>query len=285
MTDAKEPQDVLEIEGEIIEGPPLLPMAPYDHRTLSPVETDDRPLALGGMAFARFQDQLKFARSVAQEMRLLATELDWLVDIRGSSKPHIKVAGWSTMLAMIGVVPVSEKVRMYQIEGYDVAEATVQLIRTRDGARVGRGIATCGAPDEKDRNGNLTWAERPRFVKVSMALTRATGKAARLSYAWIVEMAGYSPTPAEDMPGYEPESGSHGPIKRKRISNQWEQRVIDFLVGNQLVQAEDDQKAGARAREILNLSPLMDVPFGELEIVEAGKMRYTPLEGCSRSSG
>lgn len=37
-----------------------------------------------------------------------------------------------------------------------------------------------------------------------MAVTRATGKAYRLSYAWVMAMAGYETTPAEDMPQFEP---------------------------------------------------------------------------------
>lgn len=34
----------------------------------------------------------------------------------------------------------------------------------------------------------------------SMAVTRATGKAFRLGFSWVMVMAGYSPTPAEEMP-------------------------------------------------------------------------------------
>ena len=33
-----------------------------------------------------------------------------------------------------------------------------------------------------------------------MAITRATGKAFRLNYSWIMALAGYEPTPAEEMP-------------------------------------------------------------------------------------
>ncbi|MBK8185727.1 MAG: hypothetical protein IPK63_23660 [Candidatus Competibacteraceae bacterium] len=33
-----------------------------------------------------------------------------------------------------------------------------------------------------------------------MAQTRATGKACRLAFSWIMSLAGYEPTPAEEMP-------------------------------------------------------------------------------------
>jgi hypothetical protein len=32
-----------------------------------------------------------------------------------------------------------------------------------------------------------------------MAQTRATGKACRLAFSWIMSLAGYEPTPAEEM--------------------------------------------------------------------------------------
>lgn len=272
----KENPEVLEVLPEEVEGVTnLMPLAPYDHRTLSPVETDERPLALGGMAFAQYREQLEFARSVAKEMRYMAEEFNWLVSIPGSDKPHVKVAGWSTMLAMIGVVPVAEKVELYEVEGFEVARATVQLIRTRDGARVGRGIAMCGAPDETTKDGRITWGNRPQFVKVSMALTRATGKAARLSYAWIIEMAGYSPTPAEDMEDFEPDAGEHSQ-KNRRIKNQWEEPVISFIVNSGLV----DERREAVA--ILNDSVLSAVPFGDLEVVEAVAYVYGWLQTKER---
>lgn len=44
-------------------------------------------------------------------------------------------------------------------------------------------------------------ANRPRFARRSMALTRATGKACRLALSWIMALAGYQSCPAEEMEG------------------------------------------------------------------------------------
>jgi len=73
-------------------------------------------------------------------------------------------------------------------------EATVSLIRVNDGAVIGRGSAICGMDED-------TWATRPNYARRSMAITRATGKAYRLGFSWIMTLAGYEPTPAEEMDG------------------------------------------------------------------------------------
>ena len=58
----------------------------------------------------------------------------------------------------------------------------------------------CGSDDELDRYGKPVWSTRPRYARRSMAQTRATGKACRLAFSWIMALAGYEPTPAEEMP-------------------------------------------------------------------------------------
>jgi ribosomal protein L19E len=72
--------------------------------------------------------------------------------------------------------------------------AVVEAVRTGDGFILGRGIASCG-PDERD------WTKRSRQARRSMAQTRAAGKAMRLLFSWIMEMAGYAATPFEEMEG------------------------------------------------------------------------------------
>lgn len=68
-----------------------------------------------------------------------------------------------------------------------------------DGACISRASAECGSDDEKDRYGKAIWANRPKYARRSMAQTRATGKACRLAFSWIMSLAGYEVTPAEEM--------------------------------------------------------------------------------------
>lgn len=43
------------------------------------------------------------------------------------------------------------------------------------------------------------WRDKPFYARASMAQTRALAKAMRIRHAWVMVMAGYSPTPAEEM--------------------------------------------------------------------------------------
>jgi hypothetical protein len=79
----------------------------------------------------------------------------------------------------------------YDVDGYDW-EACVE-IRTPDGTVVGRAEAMCSRAEEK-------WSKRDDYAVRSMAETRAESRAYRRAIGWIVHMAGYSPTPAEEMP-------------------------------------------------------------------------------------
>jgi len=105
-------------------------------------------------------------------------------------RKYVMVEGWTTLGGIIGVLPREVEVKRLEDGGY---EAMVELVRARDGMVVGRASALCGM-DEK------TWASRPEYARRSMAVTRATGKAYRLGYSWIIKLAGYEATPAEEMP-------------------------------------------------------------------------------------
>ena len=85
------------------------------------------------------------------------------------------------------------------VESEGVYVATVELVRMSDGACISRASAECGSSDELDKYGKPIWSTRPRYARRSMAQTRATGKACRLAFSWIMSLAGYEPTPAEEM--------------------------------------------------------------------------------------
>lgn len=101
---------------------------------------------------------------------------------------HVNVEGWTTMGAMLGISPREREVK-YVDGDY---EAYVELVSIRTGAIVGGASAICGKSDP-------TWSGRPRNAQRSMAITRATGKAYRLGYSWIMKLAGYESAPAEEM--------------------------------------------------------------------------------------
>jgi hypothetical protein len=106
------------------------------------------------------------------------------------SREYVRVEGWTVLGALLGVIAREESV----IEKDDGTYlATVALVRMSDEVVVSRASAECGMDEP-------TWASRPRYARRSMALTRATGKASRLAFSWIMTMAGFEPTPLEEMP-------------------------------------------------------------------------------------
>lgn len=102
---------------------------------------------------------------------------------------YVTVEGWQTLGNLVRVLPRERNVIRHEDGSY---EAFVDLVN-ENGVVVGGGSGYCGM-DEK------TWKSRPDYARRSMAITRATGKAYRLSYSWVMNLAGYQVTPLEEMP-------------------------------------------------------------------------------------
>lgn len=107
---------------------------------------------------------------------------------------HVKVEGWTLLGSMLGVFPITEWTRpLHDEAGAPIGwEARVEA-QTMDGRTVGAAEAMC----TRDEN---TWRSRDDFALRSMAQTRATAKALRMPLGFIMQLAGFSATPAEEMP-------------------------------------------------------------------------------------
>ena len=171
---------------------------------------EEPQISLGQLMFSDPADMLEKAQRVAAALKDVIDSQELFVTIR--KKQHVYVEGWSTLGAMLGVVPRTLSVVEIK-EG--IFEATVELVTTRYEIVVGRGIAECGSPDELDKEGKPVWGDRSRMAKKSMAITRATGKAFRLSFSWIIKLAGYQPTPAEEMNGINDKPKTKAKAKTK----------------------------------------------------------------------
>ena len=117
-----------------------------------------------------------------------------------SGKKYPAVEAWMTIGRMDNVAAreIPGGVHPLDIGGF---EAEVELIRLSDGMQVGYGSAYCGTPG--DVSGRNDWTKRAMHHQRSMAVTRATSRAFRQRYSWIMALAGYEPTPADEMPGGE----------------------------------------------------------------------------------
>ena len=128
------------------------------------------------------------------------------VHIKG--RKFIRSEGWFLLAALAGFT--IREVQTVQNENGDF-ESTAELVRLSDGMICGRGSATCGVDEP-------TWKSRPRYARRSMAMTRASAKCCRLSLAWLVELAGYDPGVAEEMPDSSPPSPPVVPVAKPQSS-------------------------------------------------------------------
>lgn len=165
-----------EIEGTAVEvGTELVPAAAQQPGTL--FHTDD-PVEVVEKA-TRVADALK---GVLERQGMIA---------RIQGKEHVQVEGWQTLGGMLGVVPVVVWTR--RVTDPAGWEAKVEA-RTLDGRVVGAGEAQC---DRKEKR----WKDADEYAIRSMAQTRATSKALAAPLRFIVKLAGFSGTPAEEVPG------------------------------------------------------------------------------------
>jgi hypothetical protein len=103
---------------------------------------------------------------------------------------HVRIEGWQVLCHMcnLPLPSIVDLRREDRAEGYVyVAEAQLAY-----GGREYRAYGVCSS-DEPN------WRGKPEFQLASMAQTRAAGKVLRLLLGWIVTLAGYEPTPAEEM--------------------------------------------------------------------------------------
>lgn len=131
------------------------------------------------------------AARVSHAVQALVTSQGFASKIGG--RDHVNVEGWNGLGSILGLGVRVEFVRPFtDSRGEGGYEAAVSIV-TRDGAVVGGAHAICTRSEK-------TWRTRDDYALYSMAQTRATGKAYRSSLSWLMKMAGFEATPAEEMP-------------------------------------------------------------------------------------
>lgn len=178
------------VEGQAEEVGSELAVAPQAPATL--FRTDDPAKVL-----ERATETANALKSVLQRQNLTTT-------IQG--REHVRVEGWQTLGAMLGVTPVCTWTR--PTGDGDGWEARVEA-RTLDGRVIGAAEAECLRSES-------TWKSRDDYALRSMAQTRATSKALASVLRFVVTLAGFDGTPAEEMPR---DGGSNGGARQSAPSS------------------------------------------------------------------
>jgi hypothetical protein len=173
---------------------------------------------------------LEEAREAARVLRDVISQKDKPVIFNGQQ--YLEFEDWQTVGRFYGVtarVTVTRFVEYGDVRGF---EAAAEALLVSSGQVISGAEAMCLNDEER-------WSSRPKYewqeskdgrrrrVKVgeepvplfqlrSMAQTRACSKALRNVLSWVVVLAGYRPTPAEEMTGSESPEHDDPPPQRPR---------------------------------------------------------------------
>lgn len=166
---------------------------------------------------------------IVERASAVATALKQVIDKQqmktpmGGGREHVNIEGWQTAGTLLGLqaivtatrriepaasfevkavrkkwgkengkrVVIEETEHTWTVVGYS-SEAVAE-VRTMDGRVVSRAEATCSREESK-------WFDSDEYAVKSMAQTRACSRALRQALGFIIGMAGYATTPAEEMP-------------------------------------------------------------------------------------
>ena len=121
---------------------------------------------------------------------------------RNKEAEYVTVEGWEVLGTFLGIVPVTTTIAEIKndkerVVGYR-ARATLYQNPIIENDEIVGGTVIARAEAQANKQG----FQKDLFAIESMAQTRALGKAYRMGLAWVMKMAGFEGTFAEDMPKY-----------------------------------------------------------------------------------
>lgn len=151
------------------------------------------------------EEILAEASKAAKALRDLVESKPKKVVFRG--KTFLQFEDWLTVARFYGISVAARETTFVErglVQGY---ECHAEAILVSTGQVIGAGQAECLDDEENwntravyDDNGRKVGEKKvPLFQLRSMAQTRAQAKALRSILSWVVVLAGYAPTPAEEM--------------------------------------------------------------------------------------
>jgi hypothetical protein len=160
---------------------------------LLPVPIPEHALALQRTPDVVIEEARKAARALADVIEKKPKK----VVINGEI--YLEFEDWQTLGRFYGVSAAAASTRYVEFGDVVGFEATAEALLLVNGAtvRISSAEAMC-------LNDEWKWQDKPLFQLKSMAQTRACAKALRNVLAWIVVLAGYKPTPAEELDGEKP---------------------------------------------------------------------------------
>jgi len=153
-------------------------------------------------------------------------------------KEYVNVEGWQYAGARLGIVPVLKAVNNIGTPEEVKYNAAIDLIDIKSGLNMGGGFAVCSNKEQ----GKKYYQE---YAIASMAQTRAVGKAYRNLLSYLIRLAGYEPTPAEEMdtaPAPAEAAPAEGlPITMVYATEQQKKTMMDLIKNPKVTKEEHDK--------------------------------------------
>lgn len=263
--------DVVEAEYEDVPEPPLHREPIPEIRALVPVQ----PGQVLVTDAADPNAMVEAATRLANALKNIVDRQGLFTMIQGRKYPQVEA--WATIGRLDNVVAMEARPPVRNEDGS--YEAYVNLVRLSDGMVVGSASALCGAPDDepwggtKAKQGRPAQGPRPEHQRRSMAVTRATSRAFRQQYSWIMTLAGYEATPADEMPREDAHSAS-GTAQERSNAPQGQDVGHATFTGAQESFSGDINKEPDGIRRTPDGLPVLEVRF------KVGRSQHTAfLEG------
>ena len=128
--------------------------------------------------------------SLSNELKRFVKDAHLVSNIKG--KDYCNVEAWQMAGASLGLFPIITSVQDLSSETEVKYMATCEVRSYQDNKLVSVGIAICS-----NKEGSKKFFDE--YAILSMAQTRAVGKAFRNQLAWLMKAAGFEATPAEEM--------------------------------------------------------------------------------------
>lgn len=180
------------------------------------------------------------AKQKAQLLKEIASSQNLSVKIGQGN--HLRFEAWQTIAAFYGVVPsIEEADPIYSDDKSTVigAKAVAHAVKVEDGSVISKATAFC-MRNEKN------WKGRDFHALASMAQTRAGSKVLKQMFSWVVILAGYSPTPAEEVRQDTPFEVEAREVSRDQEAPYYEVSGETVKVHNAFPIKQDLKQAGFR---------------------------------------
>ena len=210
-------------------------------------------------------NQPRFDLINSDSMLNLSKDLAKLIKEKGLSsniqgKQFVNVEGWQFAGASLGLMPIITETTDLtrrgtepgQVEIKYMAKCEVRNINT--GQLVATGVAICSNFEHSKKRFD-------EYAILSMAQTRAIGKAYRNLLAWLMKAAGFEATPAEEM--------DFAPAEAPKKPTQTVQEVVAEIVEEEEIDIDAIKMEIAKCTKVKQLT---DLYFGYKQLFDSNEM-------------